>query len=130
MHSTMFMDKYPVHTFTLSKNTVPLAAASDVIAALKEKVDTDAVADFIAIYDHFAHTQALPQGEVAEGIQAVQLLVFCFGIKLPGPEAVAVRPRSIGVTEYADHFVISFMAAPNPAMNATMQQWVKELATL
>lgn len=129
MHTTLFMDTYPIHTYTLPKSTVQLATTTDVIAALKAKVDADGTADFIATYDHFAHTQALPQGEVGQGIQAAQLLVFCFGIKLPSPEAVAVRPRSIGVTEYADRFVISFMVAPNPAMNTTMQQWVKSLAS-
>lgn len=129
MQSKLLMDKYPIHTLTIEKSTVSLLTVDEVVAALKRKITEDANAEFISIYDHLAHTQALPEGEVAEGIKAVKLLIFCFGVKIPNPEVIAVRPRSIGVTEYADRFVIAFMTAPNPVMNDTMLQWVNELTT-
>jgi hypothetical protein len=38
---------------------------------------------------------------------------------------VAVRPRSIGVVELHDKFVVSFMDAPNPQAHDVMVGWVK-----
>ena len=42
---------------------------------------------------------------------------------------LAVRPRSIGVAEMADSFVVSFLEAPNPEANAAMESWVKGIAS-
>jgi hypothetical protein len=41
---------------------------------------------------------------------------------------MAVRPRSIGVVEKADRFVVPFLEAPMPLANAAMEGWVKALA--
>jgi hypothetical protein len=41
---------------------------------------------------------------------------------------MAVRPRSIGVVEKADRFVITFLEAPMPLANAAMDGWVKARA--
>ena len=71
--------------------------------------------------------RALPDGEIAANIRAAKHLVFCFGLKLPNPLAMAPRPRSIGVCELDDRFSVVFLEAPNPAMNVTMQEWVREL---
>ena len=38
---------------------------------------------------------------------------------------LAVRPRSIGIAETVDGFVISFMEAPMALANDTMEVWVK-----
>lgn len=48
-------------------------------------------------------------------------------VALPGPEALALRPRSIGVAELADKFVISFLEAPMPVANTAMEQWAHDL---
>lgn len=70
---------------------------------------------------------ALPRGEIAEDILAAQHIVFCFGTHLPNAHVMAVRPRSIGVVEKADCFVISFLEAPMPLANNAMEAWVKAI---
>ena len=127
MQYTLFMDKYPTHHFDLLKAETACKSVDDIIAFFSAKVEADPRACRIAEFDHYAHTRALPDGEIAPNIRAAKHLVFCFGIKLPNPLAMAPRPRSIGVCELDDRFTIAFLEAPNPAMNATMQEWVKEL---
>jgi hypothetical protein len=41
---------------------------------------------------------------------------------------LAARPRSIGVCERKNDFVISFLEAPVPAINQKMEEWAKSLA--
>jgi hypothetical protein len=40
---------------------------------------------------------------------------------------LSVRPRSIGIAEYEDRFVISFLEAPMPLANTAMESWVKAI---
>src|SRR5690554_4899904 len=91
------------------------------------QVEADSRACFIATFDHLAHTRSLPEGEISPDILAAMNLVFCFGIKLPSPQVMAVRPRSIGVTELADRFVINFMEAPMPVANNAMEEWARSV---
>lgn len=127
MQFTRFMDTYPVFSLELPKNRTRFTSVDDILAELEAKVEACPVATRIARFDHFAHTRSLPDGEIADDIRAAKHLVFCFGVKLPTPLAMAVRPRSIGVTELDDRFVVAFMEAPNPQMNETLKQWVAEL---
>lgn len=128
MQYTHFMEKYPTHHQDLLKTETSFGSVDDFIGYFHNKVEADPRACFIAEFDHYAHTRSLPDGEIAENIRAAKHLVFCFGIKLPDPLAMAPRPRSIGVCELDERFVISFLEAPNPAMNATMRGWVEGLA--
>lgn len=50
-----------------------------------------------------------------------------FGNKLLNGKIAAIRPRSIGVTEYEDKFEIAFLEAPALIANEVMEGWVKEL---
>ena len=127
MQYTLFMDKYPTHHLDLLKADTAFGSVDEIIAFFSAKVEADPRACRIAEFDHYAHTRSLPDGEIAANIRAAKHLVFCFGLKLPNPLAMAPRPRSIGVCELDDRFSIVFLEAPNPAMNVTMQAWVKEL---
>lgn len=127
MQYTLFMDKYPTHHLDLLKTDTAYGSVDEIIAFFSAKVEADPRACLIAEFDHYAHTRALPDGEIAANIRAAKHLVFCFGLKLPNPLAMAPRPRSIGVCELDDRFSVVFLEAPNPAMNVTMQEWVKEL---
>ena len=127
MQFTQFMDKYPVLSLELLKSQTRFTSVDEILAVLEARVEASPVACKIALFDHYAHTSALPEGEIADDILAAKHLVFCFGIKLPTPLAMAVRPSSIGVTELNDRFVVSFMEAPNPQMNDTLKQWVTAL---
>ena len=128
MQFTQFMDKYPVFSLEIAKSKTKFSSVDEILAVLEAKVDASPVASKIATFDHFEHTKNLQDGEIAKDIMAAKHIVFCFGIKLPNPLAMAVRPRSIGVTELTDRFVVAFMEAPNPQMNETLKGWVAELA--
>lgn len=127
MHYALFMDQYPVYTLELAKSDCNFTSVDDIITELDQKLATDPNASKIGIFDHFAHTRSIADGEIAANILAAKLLIFCFGLKLPSPQAMAPRPRSFGVCELPDRFVVTFMKAPNPAMDATMQRWAQEL---
>ncbi|QEA40590.1 hypothetical protein FGL86_16890 [Pistricoccus aurantiacus] len=127
MQHTLFMDKYPTQHLDLLKAETSFKSVDEIIAFFRSKVEADPRACLIAEFDHYAHTRSLPEGEIAENIRAAKHLVFCFGLKLPNPLAMAPRPRSMGVCELDDRFVIAFLEAPNPAMNETMGEWVKAL---
>lgn len=128
MQYTHFMDKYPTHHVDLLKADTRLASVDEIMGYFRDKVEADPRACMIAEFDHYAHTTSLPEGEVAADIRAAKHLVFCFGLKLPNALAMAPRPRSIGVTEYDDRFVIAFLQAPNPMMNDVMLEWVGSLS--
>ncbi|MCG5539567.1 DUF6858 family protein, partial [Halorhodospira sp. 9622] len=85
-------------------------------------------AAYIATFDHYAHTQSLPDGEIADEIEDAKNVIFCVGRRLPMALAPALRPRSIGVVELPDRFVVSFMESPMPLANELMTQWLHELA--
>ncbi|MHB1230392.1 MAG: hypothetical protein B7Z82_09170 [Halothiobacillus sp. 20-54-6] len=128
MQQTHFDDKYPVFELEIKKTETTATCASDLIARLKVEVDAHPSVAFISVFDHYAHTKSLPMGDVAEEIIAAQNIIFCFGIKLPkNPRVMAIRPRSIGVTEFADHFVVNFMEPPLPIVTMALEGWVKAL---
>jgi hypothetical protein len=130
MKQTFFQEKYPVFYLEIPKSETTFKTVDEIIAFLKEKVDEHKVAQFIGLFDHYSHTQAIPEGEIDPEIKAAKHIIFCFGIKLPTPRAMAVRPRSIGVCELENEFVIDFLEAPMPMANAAMEQWAKEVRNL
>ena len=127
MKQIELMEKYPVFVLELSKDACKYATTQEIVAYLKEKIAAHPVATFIALFDHYAHTSSLPEGTIAEGIIAAQDVIFCFGKELPKPEVLGVRPRSIGIAEYEDKFIFSFLEAPNPQATQTMQEWLTAL---
>jgi hypothetical protein len=127
MKQTMLQEKYPVFSLDLPKTETKYQNCDEIIAYLKTKVDEHDIATYIADFDHYAHTSSLEDGVLEEGLIAARNIVFCFGIALPKAVMMAVRPRSIGVAEYADHFVISFLEAPMPMANQAMESWAKSL---
>jgi hypothetical protein len=124
----MLQEKYPVYSLELGKNETALKGVDAIIDYLKQKVEEHPAAQFIAIFDHYGHTRALANGEISPDIVDAKNLVFCFGMKLPNPQVLAVRPRSIGVTETRDGYVINFLEAPMPVANEAMEKWVKSIA--
>lgn len=127
MKQEILQEKYPVFVMELMKSETDYDSADAIIAKLKADVDGDDIASYIATFDHYSHTKALANGQIAEDILDAKNLVFCFGIALPNAKVLAVRPRSIGVAEYADRFVISFLEAPMPIANQSMERWARAL---
>ncbi len=124
------MEKYPVFTLEVDKNETSYKDVDAVMDYLKEKIDTHPVAVYIGEFDHYAHTKSLADGEVSEDIKDAKNIICCFGKKLPKPIVLAVRPRSIGVADMGDSFVVSFLEAPNPEANSAMEDWVKSIVNL
>lgn len=126
MKQTLFMEKYPVYTFEVSKGESKYDTVEDIIKFLTSKIIDNPIAKYIGEFDHCEHT-SLIGGEISEEIKAAKIVLFCFGQKLPKPEMMAVRPRSIGVADMGDKFFITFLEAPMPAINETVEGWIKEI---
>lgn len=127
MKRSVLMDKYPVFTLELDKSGTTHANAQQVIDALKAMIEAHPLVAYIGEFDHLSHTRSLPDGEVSADIRDARLVVFCFGLKLPNPHVLAVRPRSIGVSDLGDRFVITFLEPPMPVATEAMEGWVKSL---
>lgn len=120
------MEKYPIFTIEISKNESQYDTTDTIIAYLKEQIAADPVASFIGEFDHYAHTESI-NGEINPEIKGAKMVVFCFGQKLPKPEMLAARPRSIGVCDMGEYFVITFLEAPMPAINQVIEGWIKKI---
>jgi hypothetical protein len=127
MKQVTFKEKYPVFTLEINKAECKLSTTQQIIDYLLDKITNHPVADFIAIFDHYEHTKNLANGEINPDILSAQNIVFCFGKELPNPLVLAVRPRSIGVVELTEKFVVSFMETPNPVATDTVEKWIKSL---
>jgi len=130
MTQKIFKEKYPIFELIINKKETKYESVDAIIAHFKKNIEAHPVATYIGEFDHYAHTSSLKEGSVAEGIVAAKNIVFCFGKELPTPEVMAVRPRSIGVCDMGDKFVVIFMEAPNPQANEAMESWAKALVSL
>jgi hypothetical protein len=128
MKKTIFMDKYPVFSLEISKNETTFTSVTEIITYLQNLVEAHPVATFIAIFDHYAHTSAMTDGVIAPEIKDAKNLIFCFGKQLPSTKILAVRPRSIGVSELENSFVIDFLEVPNEQLHETTEKWAKSIA--
>jgi hypothetical protein len=125
MKQTLLQETYPIFSLEVDKSETPFQSTEEIIAFLKQCVDEHQVARYIATFDHYQHTKELKDGQVSSDILSARNIVFCFGITLPSPQVLALRPRSIGVAETENSFVLSFMEAPMPVANVAMESWVK-----
>lgn len=126
MQQKMFKDKYPIFSLEFSKEASKFSSVSEILGELHALAEADPKAVNIAIFDHYSHTKSI-DGTINPEIKDAQNIILCFGWELPSADPVAVRPRSIGVTDLGDRFVVNFMEAPNPVANTTMTTWVKSL---
>lgn len=127
MKQSLQQKQYAVFSLEIEKSECRFRNAEEIIAYLKEQIGDHDTAQYIATFDHYAHTTRLPQGQVSDEIIDAISIIFCFGITLPDPEVMAVRPRSIGVAEMGEHFLVTFVEAPMPVANVTMEEWVKAI---
>ncbi|NCD11737.1 MAG: hypothetical protein EOL93_04230 [Epsilonproteobacteria bacterium] len=126
MKKTILMDKYPVFNLTIDKNECKYESMSAIMEDLCAKIEAHPIAKFIAIFDHYAHTKNM-NGEIAPEILDAKNIVFCFGAAIPNSKILAVRPRSIGLCETKDQFIIDFLEAPKEELHALMETWAKSL---
>jgi hypothetical protein len=126
MRQTLLQEKYPIFVAEIGKHETAYQTVDELVAYFKERITAHGKAQFIGVFDHFAHTEAIG-GSIASDIRAAVDVIFCFGLSLPNPQVLAVRPRAIGIAELDDHFVVSFMEAPMQPANEAMEAWVKGL---
>lgn len=127
MKKSILMEKYPIVELEIAKDEARYKSVDEIIEQLKSKIEEHPVVAYIATFDHYEHTKSLSDGAINPDILAAKNIIFCFGKELPKPQVMSVRPRSIGVADMGDSFVISFMEAPNPQAQETMMNWTKEL---
>jgi hypothetical protein len=125
MKQITVMEKYPVFTLEINKDETDHKSIDEIFVYLKEKINAHPIATYIGEFDHYTHTSNLEVGEINPDILNAKNIICCFGKVLPKAEILAVRPRSIGVAELSDSFVVSFMEAPNIDANNAMIGWVK-----
>jgi hypothetical protein len=126
MKQTLLQEKYPVFVAEIGKDETSCRSVDDIVAYLKAKVAEKEKVTFIGVFDHYAHTKSIG-GEINPDIKAAVDVIFCFGFALPNPQVLAVRPRSIGVADMGDKYVVSFLEAPMKPANEAMEAWVKGL---
>ena len=127
MEKTIFMEKYPVYTLEVSKDETTYSSVNEIIQYFKTLVDAHKVATFIATFNHYANTSSLG-GEINDTIKDAQNIIFCFGKAIPNTKILAARPRSIGVCELQNSFIIEFLEAPKEELNNVMEKWAKSLS--
>jgi hypothetical protein len=123
MQFEIFKEKFPIYTKSIPKTKT----MDELIEYFQAKIEAHPVAVYITLFDHYAHTSAKEEAQIAEDIVDVKNIVFCFGKEIPNPKVPAVRPRSIAITETKENFVIAFMEAPNEKLSQTMVEWVEAL---
>ncbi|NFV80491.1 DUF6858 family protein [Magnetospirillum aberrantis] len=129
MRQVTLMEKYPVFVLEVAKTETSFTTVDEIVEYLRGCVDKEDKVAFIGVFDHYEHTRSIG-GDIEARIQAAKNVVFCFGFALPNPMVMAVRPRSIGVCDVGDGFVISFLEAPMPPANKAMEEWAKGVRNL
>jgi len=127
MKQSMAMGKYPISEIDIAKDETTFKSVDEILVYLKEQIDTHPVAVYIATFDHYTHTKSLVEGEINPDILDAKNIICCFGKQLPTPTMLAIRPRSLGVVEMEDMFVVSFIDAPNSQAYEAMVSWVKNI---
>ena len=126
MKKINFKEMYPVYVKEILKEEINCNNFDEISTFFINKISDHSFATYIGIFNHYAHTDSIENGEIADNIKNAKNVIFCFGKKLPDPKILSVRPRSIGICETDSHFVISFLEAPNPALTKTMISWVDD----
>lgn len=122
MKHSLLNDKYPVFSLEIDKSETRYRSIPALIDYFKEKIAENPRVQFLTVFDHFAHTSKIG-GEIMPGLIGAIDIVFCFGFAIPNPQVLAVRPRSIGIADLGDRFIISFMEAPMAPANQAMEAW-------
>lgn len=128
MQKTLFQDKYPVYSLEIPKNKTSYKNVDEIIEYFKSKIEAHPIAVFITVFDHYAHTKTIKDAVIMDGLQDAKNVLFCFGKQIPTTKVLAVRPRSIGISEFNDSFMIDFLEVPNEQLQLVLQEWVETLA--
>ncbi|MEW8507518.1 MAG: DUF6858 family protein [Candidatus Thiodiazotropha sp.] len=117
----------PIFSIEMEFDECRFDSIEEIVSYIEAQVRKHRAVRYIATFDHLQHTTDLPEGIIAEDIEAAYNIVFCFGFSLQDSEQLATRPRSIGVCQYNGHISVTFVEAPMPVANALMEQWANSL---
>lgn len=120
MKQTLLQEKYPIFVAEIGKNETTYRSVDELVAYYQARIAENPKVQFIGVFDHYAHTRKI-EGPIVEGMTAAVDIIFCFGFAIPTPQMLAVRPRSIGIADMGDKFVISFLEAPMQPANQAME---------
>lgn len=127
MKQCLMQENLPIFAVELDKGSCGFEDIDQLVDYFVTSIKQDDRARLITVFDHYAHTMGLNDGQVNPDILAAQNIVFCFGITLPDPAALALRPRSIGVADVGDRYIVSFLESPMPVVNTLVEGWMKSL---
>jgi len=123
------MEKYPVFSLSIAKDATSYKNVDEIITYLQSLIEKHPIASYITTFDHYSHTKSIPENVILEGLVEAKNIIFCFGKQLPSTQMLAVRPRSIGVSQVNDSFSIDFLEVPNPQLQEVVCQWVNSIPT-
>ena len=95
MKKVQVLEKYPVYVAELPKAETDVESADQVIARLREQVESKPGSTFIGVFDQYAHVKRQPEGKIADDIKDSKHLLFCLSNAVPNALVTAVRPRAI-----------------------------------
>jgi hypothetical protein len=127
LRQTLVKEQSPIFLAEIDKSECRFSTVGEIVDYFREQIESNSVARLIAIFDHLSHTRGIPEAKVADNIDSAVNIVLCFGLSLQDPSQLASRPRSIGICETEDQFVISFRETPMPLANALTEAWIKNL---
>ncbi|OQW87648.1 MAG: hypothetical protein BWK72_12075 [Rhodoferax ferrireducens] len=126
MKQTLLHEKYPIFVAEIAKTETSCQTVDALVDYYKTCIASNPKVQFIGVFDHYAHTKRI-EGPICDGMVAAVDVIFCFGFAIPNPQMLAVRPRSIGIADMGEKFVISFMEAPMQPANEAMEKWTLSL---
>jgi len=126
MQKTIFKDKYPVWRLELKKSEIKQTSVAEIISYFKDKIQNHAFAEYIILFDHYKHIEKIG-GAIIPEVLDMQNIVFCFGPDILDTQIASVRPRSIGICQLEDRYIIEFMQPPSDKAHETMMEWTKAL---
>lgn len=129
MKQTLLQEKYPLFVAEIGKDETSYRTIDELVSYFKARIAENPKVQFIGVFDHYAHTTKIG-GDIVAGMTAAVDIIFCFGFAIPTPQMLAVRPRSIGIADMGDKFVVSFMEAPMQPANQAMEAWTLALRDL
>jgi len=127
MTKSIFMEKYPVFSLEIKKEETSYKNVNEIIDYLKSLIENHPIATFITTFDHYAHTSTIEDNVLLDGLEDAKNLIFCFGKQVPSTKILAVRPRSIAVSQVNDSFMIDFLEVPNEQLQTLVEEWISSL---
>ncbi len=126
MQKIVFKDRYTIWKCEIEKNKIIYSDIEEIISYFKHKIKTHPFAKYLFLFDHYKHIKSI-NGKILPDVIDMKNIVFCYGPDILDIEIAALRPRSIGICELKDSYIIEFMQAPSDKAHESMVEWTKEL---